>query len=176
MLTGSNGSFTEQIVTYGFYNQTGGNTPYLKTPHNLTITHSSYDTLNYLVTINEWKTVVQVVLISAQEDYSIVFLAIGLSVGLCLMVVGVKIKKMSVIEELLFTSGSWLGFLMITLFSFALLKLEKYTSLITSVIFVLLGIEYFTRYNSGTEDFLWFWVLSWVMPVLLILAMFKMRD
>ena len=83
---------------------------------------------------------------------------------------------MSAIEELLFTSGSWLGFLMITLLSFILLRVYKYTSIITSVIFVLLGVEYFTRYSSGTEDFLWFWVLSWVMPILLILAMFKMRE
>jgi len=83
---------------------------------------------------------------------------------------------MSVIEELLFTSGSWLGFLMIILFSFVILKLYKYTSLVTSVVFVLLGVEYFNRYSSGTEDFLWFWVLSWVMPILLVLAMFKMRD
>lgn len=92
VLTGSNGSFTEQIVTYGFYNATGNDTPYLRTPHNLTITHSIYETLSYNVTIDEWKTVVQIVLISAQEDYSIAFLAIGLSIGICLVVAGVKFK------------------------------------------------------------------------------------
>jgi len=69
VLTGSNGSFKEQIVNYGFYNQTGGNTPYLKTPHNLTITHSSYDTLSYKVTIDKWKTVVQVVLGAPRGSY-----------------------------------------------------------------------------------------------------------
>jgi len=79
-------------------------------------------------------------------------------------------------EELLFSSGSWLGFLAIVLLSFVMIKVYKYTSIITSVIFVLLGVEYYTRFNSGTEDFLWFWVLSWVMPILLILAMLKIRD
>ncbi len=83
---------------------------------------------------------------------------------------------MSVIEELLFTSGSWLGFLMVTMLSFVVIKIYKYTSLITSVIFVLLGVEYFTRYSSGSSDYLWFWVLSWIMPVLFILAMLKSRK
>ncbi|MFQ5825635.1 MAG: hypothetical protein ACE5JB_16475 [bacterium] len=83
---------------------------------------------------------------------------------------------MGAIEELLFTSGSWFGFLTIVLLSFALIRVYEYTSVITSVIFVLLGLEYFTRYSSGTENYLWFWVLSWCMPILLVLAMLKMRD
>ena len=86
VLTGANGSFAEQIVTYGFYNQTGGNTPYLLTPHVLTITHDNYTTLNHTVTINEWKTVTQVVLYNKAFSVGI---GAGLILGIGFFIIGV---------------------------------------------------------------------------------------
>ena len=40
------------IVTYAFYNQTGGNTPYLQGPHHLTITKAGYATYETNITID----------------------------------------------------------------------------------------------------------------------------
>lgn len=62
VLSGSNGSFAEQIITYGFYNQTGGNVAYMKTPHNLTISQASYDTLSYLLTVDAQQIKGQVIM------------------------------------------------------------------------------------------------------------------
>jgi len=92
VLTGVNGSFAVQNVNFGFYNQTGGNTPYMKTPHNLTISHSSYTTLSYRVTIDEWKTVVQVVLGAPRASYGGGLgsgFILGLIISLALGVAGV---------------------------------------------------------------------------------------
>jgi len=40
------------VVTYAFYNQTGGNTPYLQGPHHLTITKAGYATYEANITID----------------------------------------------------------------------------------------------------------------------------
>ena len=93
VLTGANGSFAEQIISYGYYNQTGGNTPYLLTPHVLTVTHENYTTLNHTVTINEWKTVTQVVL------YNKAF-SVGVGAGLILGVpIGVLLIGLIVVKK-----------------------------------------------------------------------------
>jgi len=51
-LTASNGSIPTQTLTMGFYNQTGGNTPYDYNPYNITITHADHETKTFNFTLD----------------------------------------------------------------------------------------------------------------------------
>ncbi|MCD6176815.1 MAG: carboxypeptidase regulatory-like domain-containing protein [Candidatus Cloacimonetes bacterium] len=57
-LTNSSGQLSSgtQTVTYGYYNQTGGNTPYLKTPHLLVVTKSGYVPIKLNLTMDSKKS------------------------------------------------------------------------------------------------------------------------
>lgn len=77
--------------------------------------------------------------------------------------------------QLFFGTGAWLGILILILGSLFALKLYKYTAIIFSTFFVLLGLQYYQAFSTGLDDLMWFWVFCWVMPVFLIFAMFKIK-
>jgi len=77
--------------------------------------------------------------------------------------------------QLFYGEGAWLGLLVLILGSLFCLKLYKYSAIIFSAFFILLGLQYYQAFNTGLDDLLWFWVFCWVMPIFLILAMFKLK-
>lgn len=77
--------------------------------------------------------------------------------------------------QLFFGTGAWLGILVLILGSLFCLKLYKYSAVIFSVFFILLGLQYYQAFATGLDDLMWFWVFCWVMPVFLIFAMFKIK-
>jgi hypothetical protein len=57
-LTYPNGTIDEQILSYGYYNQTGGNNIYLYSPHTITLHHNDYQPRKISLNISEkinWK-------------------------------------------------------------------------------------------------------------------------
>jgi len=77
--------------------------------------------------------------------------------------------------QLFFGTGAWLGILVLILGSLFSLKLYKYSAIIFSAFFILLGLQYYQAFNTGLDDLLWFWVFCWIMPIFLILAMLKLK-
>jgi len=77
--------------------------------------------------------------------------------------------------QLFFGTGAYLGILVLILGSLFSLKLYKYSAIIFSVFFVLLGLEYYTLFNTGSDNYMWFFVFCWIMPLFLILAMLKLK-
>ena len=85
---------------------------------------------------------------------------------------------LDILQQILFGSGAYLGFMLLLVLAFILFALYKYTAVITSVIFILMGLQYHDIYISevGGSIMLYFWVFSWLMPFFLIFAMLKRKG
>lgn len=88
-----------------------------------------------------------------------------------------KLATLDILEQILFGSGAYLGFMLLVVLAFILFALHKYTAVITSVLFILIGLKYHDIYivDSGST-MLYFWVFSWLMPFFLIFAMLKRKG
>ncbi len=90
-LTFANGSIPQQVYDMGHYNITGGDTIYSYNPYNLTISMSGYETYTDLVNITRKENLrVSLTPTSSVIDYSVVFLAIGLSIGIAIVFTGLR--------------------------------------------------------------------------------------
>lgn len=83
---------------------------------------------------------------------------------------------MTVFDEMIFGSGAWITFLILTVLSLVAIKIYKYSGVITAFLWVLLGLKYFQLYSNGDTDYTWFFAFAWIDAVFQILVMLKVKD
>lgn len=78
-------------------------------------------------------------------------------------------------EELIFGSGAWFIWIIVTVVCVALIALHKYAGIISVLLMFIFGYQYFIRYQSGKSDLIWFWILSWLCVPIFIFMMIKRK-